>query len=129
MTSYLPASNTLPNPAFCGRCAGRLDITHAQNCYSLPILTLISIRTLFSSINKATQSPNSLWVFGYAQHFCFAPAITHLENSLPTNVCLSKSYQYSKVGTNTPSFIKLPESHPATIYLSLTCISLYFVSL
>ena len=34
-----------------------------QNCYSLPITRLISTLTLFSSINKATQSPNYLLFF------------------------------------------------------------------
>lgn len=52
-----------------------------------------------------------------------------LEKRVPTDFCLSKSYQYSKVGTNAPSSIKLSEPYTEIIKLSLTCVSSHSVSI
>lgn len=55
-----------------------------QNCYSLPITRLISTLTLFSSINKATQSPNYLLFFLHCSS-CHSPLKTAFPHSASLN--------------------------------------------
>lgn len=104
-----------PNPASCYTRVGPYH-TIALNCYSLPIPRLISTLTLFSSINKATQLLHYVLFFFLAMpniSALFQLSLT-LEISLPTNFCLSKSYQHSKVDANAPS-VKLSETYPGRI--------------